>query len=578
MDEATGFTMTSSKSKYALAAVALGAFAAWPFSGALANTASEIRALKAQLRALEAKVAHQGAEVHHATNVANAAHAKAGQHAPPPVFVYFKNGLFVETEDHAYSFKVGGRIQVDGGGISSPLNGRDGTASFRRARLEVEGKAANIWIYKLQYDFAGGSTAPNSNGTTGNGQGALGGIRDAYLGLRHPWLSMPFAAAPVLIQVGSMYEPFGLDALNSSKYIDFIERPLGIDAIAPFRHVGLSAGAYGENWTAKVGVYTTSFEDANASPTLGVGVPFYVPKGAGWVGTGGGQYVDVAGRLTYAPIKTEHDLIHLGVAGRYHSPNDSNGNNDDRVLRIGSNLRSEANVLGQSLLGAPDLSCGSVIFPSTSSGIAGHCVRDVFSYGVELALAHGPFTFQGEYMGSQYSRDSGKILQARLLGNFAPGGSSQSFSGWYAYGQYWLTGEERAEAYSVKDANGASFEQVKIKSPFSAGGPGAWGFGLRYSAVNLNSGPYSGSGLYNMIALAPTAAARNVIANAGVAGGRQEDLTAGINWYPDNGIHFQANWTRVMHISAPLNGSATQGAYFNGAHPNLFEMRAQVYW
>ena len=130
----------------------------------------------------------------------------------------------------------------------------------------------------------------------------------------------------------------------------------------------------------------------------------------------------------------------------------------------------------------------------------------------------------------------------------------------------------------------------------SAGGWGAFSLAARYSEINLNSGPYSGSGLANLLNdttfLAPPAtraAATAYVVNAGVAGGRQENVTTGFNWYPDKGIHLQFNWTHVLHVSAPLNDyqlpyvpggifPSRQGFYMNGAHPDLFEARAQVYW
>jgi len=600
--------------KRALAVAAFGVLAAAP-SAAQADTAAEIRALKAQmlaqqarLRQLEGLVAKQEqetkevkAQARHASNVANAAHAKSGQHAPPPVFVTFRNGLFVETEDHAYSFKLGGRVQIDGGGASQPLNGFSGQTGFRRVRMEMEGKAAKIWFYKAQYDFAG-----SPNGTT------LGGIRDFYFGLQHPALTLPFAKEPIFFMVGSHYQPFSLEAINSSKYMDFIERAMASDTFAPYRHIGASVGAHGDNWTIKGGIYSTSFEDAGLNPARGVaalyGIGRYTVPGGGpttsnwWQPTGGGQYFDITGRLTYAPIKNEHDLIHLGIAGRYHQPNDATALNDDRVLALGNRVRSEANILGQGLIGTPDLSCGSVTVPLGSnifstSTMAGKCVRDVQMIGLELAAAHGPFSIQAEYMGAQYNRNGSALWQAAFLGTrnpatgqpfvgagvsgLVPGGTRNYFDGYYVQGQWWITGEERAEAYTVKDKNGASFEQVKIKSPLSAGGPGAWGLAARYSAVNLDSGPYHGSNLYNLLYattfITPNAAARAIIANAGVVGGRQQNATIGVNWYPDNGIHLQANWTRVLNVSAPLNGNPAQ-AYSSGAHPNLFEVRAQVYW
>lgn len=596
----------------------------WSFP-ASADTADEIRLLKAQmaqqqtrLRQLEAKVRHQErrakepkAQAQRTTNVANAAHVDSmDTHPPPPVFVSFKNGLFVETEDRAYNFKIGGRILMDGGGISQSLNGFDNQAGFRQVRLEVEGKAASIYFYKLQYDFAGTGQNSGSNQT-------LGGIRDAYVGVQAPLLTLPFAREPAYVMVGSMFEPYSLEQVNASKYRDFIERSMAVDTFSPSRHLGLAVGAYGDNWSAKGGIFTTSFEDANLNPQAGVpatwGVPrFYFPNPGNpgspyspgptwWQSTGGGQYFDLTGRLTYAPIKDERDLVHVGVYGRYHQPNDATALSDDRVLALGNRVRSEANILGQGLLGTPDLSCGTVFAPIpnsvfSGSSYAGKCVKSVESFGVEFAASHGPFGIQAEYFGALYNRDQAKLDMASYLaaanattglinvsGNavpFNPGGRSAYFDGFYVQGTYWLTGEERAAAYDSKDRAGAAFGQLKIKNPVSAGGYGAWGVAARFSSVDLNNGPFQGAYLFNLMALTTIVNnpfARSYIANAGINGGRQQNLTLGLNWYPDVGINLQANWTRVMNIVAPLNGDVNQ-SYTSGAHPSLFELRARVYW
>lgn len=558
-------------------------------------------AIETRLRQLETEIAKLKKEAHEAkaaaraaSNVANAANVKADLHAappPPPVFVSFRNGIFVETEDKAYSFAVRGRVIVDGGGITQPLNGSSNNVGMRQARLQIEGKAGKVWFYKLAYDFAGTAQI------TGNNQ-VLGGIRDAYLGIQHPALTLPFAKDPMFIMVGNQFEPFSLEATQSTIYRSTIERAMAVDAISPSRHIGLAAGAYGDNWSVKGGVFSTSPQDASFSPAQNTPSTWGIPTARGWVSTGGAQYVDLSGRAVYAPILDEHKLLEFGVSGRYHRPNDATAANDDQVLRLGNRIRSEANILSQGLLGTPDLSCGSYTLAGFFGGIptssaAGHCTRDVTSYGFELAGAYGPLDFQAEYLATDYHRNMNKILQARASGVFAPGGASQHFSGYYLYGQYWLTGEERATAYEINDKNGANFGQIKIKNPVSAGGFGAFALIARYSALNLNSGPYSGTGLANMLAyttfVRPSTVATGVIQNAGVAGGRQENVMAGFNWFPEKGIHFQFNWTHVLHVSAPLNDyiitappsgllPGRQGFYMNGAHPDILEARAMVYW
>ena len=89
---------TISKLKGGVALLVLIGSCALP-AAALADTSSEIKALKAQLKRLEARMAEQDKATHQVKNALNSAKSAPGSSAPPPVFVSFKNGLFVETED-----------------------------------------------------------------------------------------------------------------------------------------------------------------------------------------------------------------------------------------------------------------------------------------------------------------------------------------------------------------------------------------------------------------------------------------------------------------------------------------------
>jgi phosphate-selective porin OprO/OprP len=560
------------KKESALGAVALGIIASLQATTALGEdtTATEIHLLKARLRQLEAKVAKQDREQKETkarvANVANAAAAPVCKDAPcppppPPVFVSFKNGLFVESLDHAFSFKVGGRVFVDGGASMQPERGYAGVAGINQARLEVEGRAFKYWRYKLQYDFAGSNTFTTSGGATTT---PAGGIRDAYIALTY--------FDPITFQVGNFFEPMGLERLTSKTVRPFIENAMLTDSFAASRHIGVAALTHGENWSAKGGFFSTSLEDKALTPTVGIPVPPWVTSKAGWAATGGGQYFDASGRITYAPIMESDRLLHIGLLGRYHRPNDATGVNDDRVLLLGSNTNAESSVLRENLLGTPDLSCGTVAFFGNPA-VAGKCVRDVQTYGAELSAVYGPFTVQAEYMDAHYNRKAGSILLANLAGNYAPGGTSLDFNSYYVYGTLFLTGETRASAYQVTELNPGAFGPVKIKSPFSAGGWGAFEIGARFSVMNLNNGPFQGAYFSNLLALAPNTATRLAVANASVLGGREENLTVGLNWYPDPGFRVMANWTRVMHLTAPWDRP-----YLNGAHPNIFLVRTMVYW
>lgn len=443
----------------------------------------------------------------------------ASQANTPVPKVSFGPGLKVQTQDGAFSFKVGGRIFIDGGFMDETLGkGQGSNTDFRRARLEVQGKAWKWWEYKLQYDFANGAPgAPGASAPGGTGLGTKAGFRDAYIALRY--------FNPVTIQVGSEYEPFGLEIMTSSKYIDFIERAIASDGLTPNRHIGAAVGTHGEDWTAKGGIFSTSFEDKAGSSAV----------------VGGNQYYDVTGRFTYAPIHTSDTLLHFGASVRYEQPNDSNASTNDRVLAIGGKPTSEANILGLSLLASPDMSCG----PTT---LGKNCTNDIVNYGFESAAAWGPFSLQGEFMGIHYNRNAAKVVATKsaLLGN----GADVDYFGYYVYANWYLTGESRATAYELDDyAQPASFGQEKILRPFSEGGPGAWSLGARLSGLDLND------------------------SGAGVRGGRQQDVTVGVNWNPDPGFRLMANWINVFDLAAPASNKG-----INQRNPNIFIMRAQVHF
>jgi phosphate-selective porin OprO and OprP len=526
-------------------------------------TDNEVRSLKAQLKQYQNKSVKADKKQKEASKESpdkgkgkDSGKTAAVTTPPLPFYIDLSRGLRIESEDKLNLFKIGGRLYIDGGISTQPEKGVESIANIRQLRLDVEGRVKKYWEYRFQYEFAAGNTS---------NVGTLGGVRDAFIANTY--------FEPVVFQVGQMFEPYGLEGSKSTNYIDFLEKSLATETFAPSHHVGLAVLATGDVWSAKGGVFSTSTLDGAFVPQPGTPVPWWVNPKAGWVATGGAQYFDASGRLTLALIKEDDRLLHIGGSGRYHKPNDSTASNDGRVLQLGANTQMESNDVKENLLGTPDLSCGSVgVFGNPV--VAGKCTHDVVSWGAEAVAAYGPASVQAEYFGSHYSRDPGAILEANTLGGYyAPGGSTYEASGFYVYGTFYLTGETRASAYRVKALNPANFGQIKILDPVSKGGWGAWELTLRYSELNLNNGPYQGTYFANLVALAPTTATRTYFANSGVLGGREENMTLGVNWYPDVGFRLMANWIRVLELSAPWNR-----AYLNNAHPNTVILRAQVDW
>ena len=197
--------------------------------------------------------------------------------------VFWREGLHMETNDDRFQLRLGGRIQYDwlfwgddaevAGFVGGPLlNGTE----FRRARIFVAGYVYERIEYKMQLDFAGGTTA----------------IKDLYFGIRHPTFGF---------RVGHMKEPFSLEELASSKYITFIERGLP-SVFDSERNSGfmLHGNVIGGNFNYGVGV----FRETNVT---GVGIN---PEG-----------YNISGRFAGAVVNRNkgRNIIHLGASAVFQN-------------------------------------------------------------------------------------------------------------------------------------------------------------------------------------------------------------------------------------------------------------------
>lgn len=185
-----------------------------------------------------------------------------------------KGKFEVTSPDGDFSFRVGGRVQVDAATFDEDrLNHNDGT-EFRRTRLFVQGRLWHDWGYKFQYDFVDSGSD---------------GIRDAYLdydGIDR-WK----------VRVGNFKEPFSLQNMTSSKYITFQERGLPF-LFTPGRNIGLGASTSGNNWSFAAGVFGEGVNGADANNDEGYGA---------------------SGRVTFAPILGEGRALHLGASGSWRA-------------------------------------------------------------------------------------------------------------------------------------------------------------------------------------------------------------------------------------------------------------------
>ncbi len=160
-----------------------------------------------------------------------------------------------------------------------------------------------------------------------------------------------------------------------------------------------------------------------------------------------------------------------------------------------------------------------------------HNVDHFISYDLESAVVYGPVSVQGEY--------------TRTNVNFRSDlPNAPSFSGFYVYTSWFVTGESRP--YSLRKG---AFGRVHPNHNFGSNGWGALELAARFSQLDLE--------------------------DTGVAGGKEQNVTVGVNWYPRSHVRFMFNWIHASVDRSPLRATHPLMA-LNNFNPDIFQVRAQV--
>lgn len=291
-------------------------------------------------------------------------------------------GYTIKTDDA--EFKVEGCVQYDldwFDGDAFNENGDDSgsDSEIRRARISLKGKVGD-WAGKVEADLDDDSTT----------------ISEAYVQYKG------WDAAELTL--GKHKAAFGLEEQTSSKDITAIERTMTTNAFAPGKLYGVSLGNAENNYTWNLGVYDNGDEGDNIATTI-------------------------AGRVTYAPIISKTEVLHLGFGVNNTRLEDNEFTDADQRLdvHLATEKAGSGTIMGESL---------SV-------------------YNLEFAYANGPFHMQAEYFDGEI--DGGSWT------------NDTDLEGYYAQFGYVITGESRP--YS-----GGKFKRVKPK-----GNAGAWEVFGRYS-------------------------------------------------------------------------------------------------
>ncbi len=281
---------------------------------------------------------------------------------------------------------------------------------------------------------------------------------------------MELKKIPVLgnFRVGHTKEPYSLEMMNSSKYMTFLERGLN-NTFAPSRNTGFRAYNHALDkrlsWSAGIFRNADTFGDSKGNRR-----------------TEGGY--SLTGRITgltwYVGDGTK--LIHTGISYSHQNA-----------------FADDAQETGFRFSSKPEINLANVLvdtgrFTADSSNL----------YNPELSVVYGPFSFQAEYT----------FADINLKGDTQP---DPHFTGFYAYGSYFLTGEHR-----VYKREKAVFRSITPKNNFKWGrgqGKGAIELAARYSELDLS--------------------------NQDINGGRMQDTTLGVNWYLNPNTRVTMNYVHA---------------------------------
>jgi phosphate-selective porin OprO/OprP len=242
---------------------------------------------------------------------------------------------------------------------------------------------------------------------------------------RDMWIQYTAPKLDLSLRVGNFKEPFGMERLNSSRLLTFLERSAVSNAIPLGRRIGISAR------------YWTDFGQVTAA-VMGHELGTRVDKGQQDEGFSTNL------RVSVAPINNFGNNFHLGLAGSYKIPDVTS---ELRLNTIEISARTETYVFNPKFLHTGDISD----------------VNYYTRYGAELMYINGPFYLQSEFMGTSIYR---------WYSN-----PTVNLQGGYVMAAWMLTGETRF--YYVDEG-----EVGPIEKPINSWG--ALELAARYSITNLN--------------------------------------------------------------------------------------------
>jgi phosphate-selective porin OprO/OprP len=325
-----------------------------------------------------------------------------------PLGADVRNGKLVfQSEDGEYRWWFDSRIQVDGAMYFENKNAMSNGFTFRRLTFALKSVLGKDWESEIDLDFAEQVSTKSQIE-----------LRDAFIKYTVPDVNLTF-------QAGHFKEPFGMERLNSSRLLTFLERSAISNAIPMGRRFGFSTR------------YWTEYAQVTAA-VMGHEAGTRIDKGQ----RDEGYSTNL--RITGAPINEFGKNVHIGLSGSYKIP-DATSDLAPNTIEISS--RTETYIANPKLLHSGDISD----------------VNYYTRFGGELMAIYGSFYVQTEYMGTQIVRWYGK--------------ENVDLGGGYVTAAWTVTGETRY--YYVDEG-----EVGPIEAPTHSWG--ALELAARYSITDLN--------------------------------------------------------------------------------------------
>ena len=302
--------------------------------------------------------------------------------------------LVLASPTSKYKLWFDTRIQADFAGFFGAPEYADPIgygSSIRRARFAVKGQLDENWYGEFDMDLANG----------------LVELKDAIV---------RYTGIPNLeLQAGNFKENFSIQRNTTSRYLQFMERPMVCSALAPSRHLGVNA-KYAKNWLwVSAGVFELVVA-GEEEWTLTADNNKDFGRGAGYSATG---------KLVIRPLyKMKDASLHIGGAVSYRTPKVT----DDSYGAYRASARNSTSLNRKKYIDTD-------VLPGFSHN---------FLWTIEVA---------GHYQGLRY--ETAYIGDNVHFHKSVADNKTKNFGGWYAQAGYLLFGG--SQNY---DANGGKYTKV----------------------------------------------------------------------------------------------------------------------